>query len=73
MVKRKAITAAVAVGGVLMSLPTTAAATDPTCAGVVGQVHGHHVVGDYVTGEGHDELAWPPAGQTNAAGGAVNV
>lgn len=43
----------------------------PTCGGVVGVVHGHHVVGDYVTGVGHDNMAWPPAGQVNASGGAV--
>lgn len=41
-----------------------------TCSGIVGVVHGHHVVGDYVTGGGHDTMSWPPAGEVNAAGGA---
>ncbi|MDX1447921.1 MAG: hypothetical protein R3246_02565 [Acidimicrobiia bacterium] len=59
-----------AVVGVL-ALPAGAAPGKATCSGVVGVVHGHHVVGDYVTGVGHDQLAWPPAGQANARGGAV--
>ena len=42
----------------------------PTCSGIVGDNHGQHVFGDYVTGIGHD-FEWPPAGQANAAGGAV--
>lgn len=44
------------------------AAHAPTCADVAPlgiEVHGHHVVRDYVVG---DSLTWPPAGQV---GGAV--
>lgn len=40
-----------------------ARATDngPTCSDVLDiEVHGQHVVGDYVTGLGHDTLQWPP-------------
>lgn len=34
----------------------------PTCADLMGiDVHGQHVVGDYVTGLGH-ELEWSPGG-----------
>lgn len=36
----------------------------PTCSDVLPiDVHGHHVVGDYVSGIGHDDLAWPPSGR----------
>ena len=56
---------------IVVAVPAAVAAGSPTCGGVVGQVHGQHVVGDYVTGVGHDDLEWPPAGQANAAGGAV--
>lgn len=53
---------------------------DPACAGVFGsdlQVHGQHVVGDYVTGLGGigGGLEWPPKGQVGSAvqenGGAL--
>lgn len=47
-----------------------AEAADPTCSGTLGiQVHGQHVVGDYVTGIGHDALGWPPSGSD--IGGAI--
>jgi hypothetical protein len=58
----------------------TGASAEPTCAGVFGsdlQVHGQHIVGDYVTGVGglSGELSWPPAGEVGTAvhanGGAV--
>ncbi len=39
------------------------AAADPTCSGTLGiDVHGQHIVGDYVTGIGHTALDWPPSG-----------
>lgn len=60
-----------AAAAVLLATPgATLAAGKPTCGGVVGTVHGHHVVADYVDGEGHDVMTWPPAGQVDAAGGA---
>lgn len=48
----------------------------PTCSDILDiEVHGQHVVGDYVTGIGRDTLAWPPkkgvVGTTNSDGGAV--
>lgn len=58
---------------VLMALTHSvamAASEDATCSGVVGEVHGQHIFGDYITGVGHD-FEWPPQGQYNAAGGAV--
>ncbi len=71
MKRRVFLTGVVAVA--LLALPgaATAAPDKATCSGIVGVVHGHHVVGDYVTGVGHDVMSWPPAGQANAAGGAV--
>ena len=42
---------------------TVADAADPTCSTTLAiDVHGQHIVGDYVTGIGHDALAWPPSG-----------
>lgn len=42
---------------------STAYAADPTCSTTLGiVVHGQHIVGDYVTGIGHDVIAWPPSG-----------
>jgi hypothetical protein len=68
---RKLVLLTVLVMSMLVSVPVAASAEGkPTCGGVVGVVHGHHVFGDYVTGVGHD-MAWPPAGQVNAKGGAA--
>jgi hypothetical protein len=40
----------------------------PTCSTTLGiAVHGQHIVGDYVTGIGHEDLGWPPAGQVGSA------
>jgi hypothetical protein len=48
----------------IAALPASAAG--PTCAEMMGiSNHGQHIVGDYVTGTGHDDLAWP----TDPAGG----
>lgn len=67
-----------------IALPAAAASAhdDPTCADVFGsgiEVHGQHVVGDYVTDLGAvlgTDLEWPPAGQVGenigGQGGAVN-
>ena len=52
----------------------------PTCQGLGGlEVHGQHIIGDYVTGVGGigGGLAWPPKGQVGQAiqenGGGVAV
>lgn len=68
---KRATAVAGLVGGLLLSAIPVAAAQDPTCSGIVGDVHGHHVVGDYVTGVGNAALSWPPAGAVNASGGAA--
>jgi hypothetical protein len=53
------------------------ASAGPTCSDselIDVQVHGEHIVGDYVTGVGHGTLDWPPAGQvgeTVGGGGAA--
>jgi len=40
-----------------------AGAGTPTCSDTLGvEVHGQHIVGDYVTGVGHDTIPWPPTG-----------
>lgn len=43
---------------------TRAYEAEPTCSNSIPglEVHGQHVVGDYVTGLGHD-MSWPPSGQ----------
>ena len=49
-----------------------AAPQSPTCADTLGiVVHGQHIVGDYVTGLGHMDLAWPPKG--GVVGAAVSA
>ena len=41
-----------------------AAAATPTCSSTLGiAVHGQHIVGDYVTGLGHENISWPPSGE----------
>lgn len=45
-----------------------ALAAEPTCSDVLDIAnHGQHIVGDYVTGIGHEELGWSPAGQVGEA------
>ena len=49
---------------------TASAHGDATCGGLGGiEVHGQHVIGDYVTGLGGigGGLDWPPAGEVGAA------
>lgn len=50
----------------------------PTCSNLLPiEVHGQHVVGDYVAGVGHDDLGWPPpsgaVGKAVAANGGAKV
>jgi hypothetical protein len=50
------------VAGAALFFAETAQA-DPTCSGTLSiAVHGQHIVGDYVSGIGHDALDWPPEG-----------
>jgi hypothetical protein len=42
---------------------TGVSAAEPTCSTTLGLVvHGQHIVGDYLTGIGHEGLTWPPGG-----------
>ncbi len=77
--KRMLLAAAFASSVVIVGTSGVASAAQhaPTCSDTLGiAVHGQHVVGDYVTGIGHDALGWPaPGGVVGAAvsanGGAV--
>lgn len=54
--------------GVLQAAGGTAFAGTPTCSDEMGIAnHGQHIVGDYVTGIGHEEMGWSPAGQVGEA------
>lgn len=50
----------------------------PTCSDMLGiETHGQHVIGDYVTGIGHENMGWPPSGAeigaTVSANGGVEI
>jgi hypothetical protein len=68
---------ALAVLAVLMLSGGQAEAAEPTCSSTLGIAnHGHHVVPDYVTGIGHENMDWPPSGgvvgdATSSNGGAA--
>lgn len=52
----------------------SALAKDPTCSDTLGIVtHGQHIIGDYVTGIGHENLAWSPTGEVGKAIGGTGV
>lgn len=68
---QRSMTAAIALVALTAGAAPALAQGGPTCSGIVGEVHGHHVVADYVFGVGHDQMTWPPAGQDDASGGAV--
>lgn len=58
------------VGGLTLGLGATSvgASGSPTCSDVLEiEVHGEHVVADYVMGTDHDVVDWPPAGVVGSA------
>ena len=58
---------ALAAAAVLCGGAAVAGGDGPTCSRTLGvEVHGQHIVGDYVTGLGH-HVEWPPRGQVGAA------
>lgn len=60
--------AIIAITIVAMAGPSAADPSGPTCSDTLEiEVHGQHIVGDYVTGIGHHDLDWPPRGQVGAA------
>jgi hypothetical protein len=65
---RKGAAAIAIAAAVTAVLAGSASADTPTCSDTLGiSVHGQHIVGDYVTGIGHDNLGWPPDGKAVAA------
>jgi hypothetical protein len=62
-----------AIAATLLTLGVAApAVAAPTCADMMGIAnHGQHIIGDYVTGVGHADLEWPPAGQVGGGGGVA--
>lgn len=57
------VAAALALMGTASGAAAQSEAATPTCSDTLGiDVHGQHVIGDYVTGIGHDEMGWPPSG-----------
>lgn len=81
MTVKQTIAGAAVAAGALLATGGTAAAGSPTCVSEFADFfgseianHGQHIVGDYVSGLGH-EGDWPYAGRVGAAiggsGGAV--
>lgn len=73
--KRATLIAAMVMAMGLTTIGTASAHDTATCGGLFGEVHGYHIVADYVTGEGSELLGgpgieWPPT-EYNAAGGAA--
>lgn len=67
--RRSIVATALAVPALAVAAPAVA---EPTCSDVLPIAnHGQHIVGDYVTGIGHDELDWPPNGQVGGGGGVI--
>jgi hypothetical protein len=53
-----------AVSSMSSARATQADAGFPTCSDVLDiEVHGHHVVADYVAGLDHHDMSWPPKGR----------
>lgn len=63
---RRILIALAAAGLLTVSMATTTSAASPTCSEMMGiEVHGRHIIGDYVIGGGLAD--WPPAGQVGSA------
>ncbi len=63
MSARVLVAGAIVAASTLLGQTVAAAGGSPTCSDVLDiEVHGHHVVADYVTGSGHATFSWPPAG-----------
>jgi len=70
--KRLIITLTAAFGLTLGSSSPAFAESEPTCSSTLGiAVHGQHVLGDYLTGEGRANQAWPPSGGVGDALGGT--
>ena len=78
MLKLKLLSAVALPFAIVSAAPPALANPGPTCSDVLDiDVHGQHVIGDYVTGIGHEEMGWPPRGadigETVASNGGVAV
>jgi len=68
--KRLPIMLTVALGLTLGGSSPAFAESEPTCSSTLGiAVHGQHIIGDYLTGEGGANLGWPPSGVGAALAG----
>lgn len=57
------LVATAATAGLALVGGGSATAADPTCSSTLDvAVHGQHIIGDYLTGEGRANQAWPPSG-----------
>jgi hypothetical protein len=73
---RRFVLSLAASAALLAAVAGPAAAGEPTCSAELGiEAHGQHIVGDYITGIGHENLEWSPSGgivgQTIAGSGVV--
>lgn len=69
---KRIITTLALAAAMLLTAAPAALAGGPTCSDTLGIAnHGQHVVGDYVTGIGHETLGWPPEGQVGGGGGVA--
>ena len=61
------VLAACAAGLVAATVAAPASAAGPTCSETLGIAnHGEHIVADYVTGLGRDNVGWPLNGRVGA-------
>ena len=61
----KALMAALATIGLAGSATAQSTNATPTCSEMLDiDVHGQHVIADYVTGLGHENVEWPMDGRT---------
>jgi hypothetical protein len=73
--KRTIVMAAAVMAMSLATIGAASAHDTATCDNLFGEVHGYHILADYVTGIGSELLEgpgldWPPT-EYNAAGGAA--
>ena len=71
VIRARGFAVLVAVGALVAAFSAAPVANaEPTCGGLGGiEVHGQHIVGDYVTGLGGigGGIGWPPAGEVGSA------
>lgn len=78
MLKLKLLSAVALPFAIVSAALPALAQSGPTCSDVLDiDVHGEHIVGDYVTGIGHETLEWEPrggiVGETVSENGGVTI